>query len=234
MARKPAPVGSDRRQLILEGALDAFAEQGFEGATSKAIGERAQVAPGLIYFYFDTKEDLFRASVEFALERELERLDFERLLRLGDGPEETLTRAMTKLLDALNSPTLANLTRVMAHMMAHKDRRAGPLHECKRHMVGAIELVTRQLQTYLDEQVTAGRLRPVNTEMVARFLIGSAITSVRWARTSEGERRKPAEIARVMITTCLWGLLPSPGAPPASTETAPDPDAALVAPAVER
>jgi AcrR family transcriptional regulator len=35
MARRPAEPGVDRRQQILGAALDVFAEQGYEGATTK-------------------------------------------------------------------------------------------------------------------------------------------------------------------------------------------------------
>lgn len=58
MPLKPALPGADRRQHILEAALPVFAEQGFEAATNKEITERAGVNQGLIYFYFESKQDI--------------------------------------------------------------------------------------------------------------------------------------------------------------------------------
>ena len=43
MSRKQTVPSTDRRQQILDAALEIFAEQGFESATNKAIAERAEV-----------------------------------------------------------------------------------------------------------------------------------------------------------------------------------------------
>ena len=83
MARKPAPPIGDRRQQILEAALDLFAEQGLEGATSKDIAERAEVTHGLIYFYFKSKEELFKSAFEYALQQSLAQLDMDGALEIG-------------------------------------------------------------------------------------------------------------------------------------------------------
>ncbi|MGZ3639196.1 MAG: TetR/AcrR family transcriptional regulator, partial [Ktedonobacterales bacterium] len=64
MARRPALPGVDRREQILEAALDVFAEEGLNGATTKEIAARAGVTHGLIYFYFPSKDDLFNAAFE--------------------------------------------------------------------------------------------------------------------------------------------------------------------------
>ena len=43
MPRKSTSTARDRRQCILEAALDVFAERGFEATTTKEIAERAEV-----------------------------------------------------------------------------------------------------------------------------------------------------------------------------------------------
>src|SRR5258706_3561487 len=54
-----------RRQQIIDGALDIFAEKGFEKATNKDIAEAAGIgSPGLIYHYFKDKADLLRHVLE--------------------------------------------------------------------------------------------------------------------------------------------------------------------------
>jgi TetR/AcrR family transcriptional regulator len=56
----------DARERILRAALEAFAENGFDGATTRDIATRAGVNPGLIKYYFDGKLKLWRAAVERA------------------------------------------------------------------------------------------------------------------------------------------------------------------------
>lgn len=218
MARKPAPPGSDRRQQILEAALDLFAEQGLNGATSKDIAERAEVTHGLIYFYFKTKEELFKAAFEYALERALARLDVAAITQSDDPPEQALTTLLTRVLDALTTPRMRSLSHLMMHTMAHEDWSAGPLHECKLHVRSTIVLVVAAVRGYLDRQVELGRLRSVNTEIVAKFLVGGVVSSVRWAWAEGDGDLTPEETARVITDACVRGLLVAPGESPAPPE----------------
>src|SRR5215831_18093570 len=75
MPRKPATPGVDRRQQILEAALAIFAERGFETATNKDITEQAGVNQGLIYFYFESKADVFFAAFEYHARQVMTQLD---------------------------------------------------------------------------------------------------------------------------------------------------------------
>lgn len=49
---------ADKREAILAAALDLFAERTFEGTPVPLIAERAGVATGTIYRYFESKETL--------------------------------------------------------------------------------------------------------------------------------------------------------------------------------
>lgn len=59
-----SPQSEDRRLQIMEAALPIFAEKGFKGATNRDIAQAAGIAPGLIYWYFKSKEDLFTAILD--------------------------------------------------------------------------------------------------------------------------------------------------------------------------
>jgi len=64
--------GEDTRAKIVEAALTAFGERGFEGASMRDIAERAGVnAPALVY-YFDNKEGVYLACAEHVASRMLE------------------------------------------------------------------------------------------------------------------------------------------------------------------
>src|SRR6202050_4085746 len=49
---------SEKREDILAAALDLFVERGFHGTSVPSVAERARVAAGTIYHYFDSKEAL--------------------------------------------------------------------------------------------------------------------------------------------------------------------------------
>ena len=49
---------------MLEAAIEAFAANGFEGAGTRDIAAAAGVTQGLVTYYFETKEDLWRAAAD--------------------------------------------------------------------------------------------------------------------------------------------------------------------------
>ncbi|HEU4480968.1 MAG TPA: TetR/AcrR family transcriptional regulator [Actinomycetota bacterium] len=54
----------DRREDILQASLHLFAEKGFHGTSMRDIARTADLTEGLIYHYFASKRDLFRAIIE--------------------------------------------------------------------------------------------------------------------------------------------------------------------------
>jgi AcrR family transcriptional regulator len=71
--RVRAPEGP-ARERILAAALEVFAERGFDGARTRDIAERAGANLGLLAYYFDGKESLWRAAVSLAFEELAEEL----------------------------------------------------------------------------------------------------------------------------------------------------------------
>ena len=53
----------DRPQEITEAALHAFAEKGYAATRVEEVAKRAGVSKGLLYLYFKTKEELFKAVI---------------------------------------------------------------------------------------------------------------------------------------------------------------------------
>ncbi|MGH7295167.1 MAG: TetR/AcrR family transcriptional regulator [Polyangiaceae bacterium] len=52
---------SDKAEAILGAALDLFVERGFHGTSVPSVADKAGVAAGTIYHYFDSKEALVNA-----------------------------------------------------------------------------------------------------------------------------------------------------------------------------
>jgi len=72
----------DRPQEITEAALAAFAEKGYAATKVDEVAKRAGVSKGLLYLYFKTKEDLFKAVIRsFVVPR------IDELTAIIDGSE---------------------------------------------------------------------------------------------------------------------------------------------------
>lgn len=86
---------SQKRQRILEGALRAFAKNGFYNTRVSEIANEAGVADGTIYLYFKNKDDLLICLFEDQMEWIISRLRDE--LAAVDGGVVTQLRAFVHL-----------------------------------------------------------------------------------------------------------------------------------------
>lgn len=59
--RRRAPAPTDRRDAILDAALECFVTQGYHGTAVPEVAKRAGIAAGTIYHYFTSKEVLVNA-----------------------------------------------------------------------------------------------------------------------------------------------------------------------------
>jgi len=66
MPKKPdnRAVENSSRDRILEAALNEFAEKGLDGARVDSIAESAKISKQLIYYHFESKENLYVAALE--------------------------------------------------------------------------------------------------------------------------------------------------------------------------
>lgn len=69
-------------------ALDLFAERDFASVTIKDIANACGVNTALIYYYFENKEDLFRATIENAITEALE--NYTNLRKRHDDPVDLI------------------------------------------------------------------------------------------------------------------------------------------------
>src|SRR5712692_8227208 len=64
--RRPGVGGT--RERILAAARSDFGKGGYEGTTIRGIAAQAKVDPALVMHYFDSKDGVFRAAVQFPVD----------------------------------------------------------------------------------------------------------------------------------------------------------------------
>lgn len=90
---KRDPQGTRRR--ILDAATEEFARGGYAGARVEQIANRAETNERMLYYYFGSKEGLFRAVLEQAY---LQLVEAERALRLDDLDPASAMRALIEFI----------------------------------------------------------------------------------------------------------------------------------------
>ena len=58
----------EKKERIINAALDEIAEKGFKKASTNAIVKRAEISKGMLFYYFGSKEELFDFLFEYIIE----------------------------------------------------------------------------------------------------------------------------------------------------------------------
>lgn len=144
--RRPGAGGT--RDEILAAARSHFAEVGYDGATIRGIAAAAKVDPKLVMHYFESKEGVFRAAVDFPIDpAEV----IPGVLEPGlDGLGGRLVRFFLETWESpAGSPLLALIRSVVANESAATLMREFVSREILARVAEALELDQPQLRASL-------------------------------------------------------------------------------------
>ncbi len=156
----------DRRLQIMNAALPLFAEKGFRGTTNRDIARAAGIAPGLIYWYFANKEDLFNAILETFIPFDALVLPLEAMREVP--PEQFFPHFASGLASIFEESRVFDLGRIVISASLHHPAEGRRLNYIFKRIIDP-------LAAYLRAQIEAGRLREADTTLMAQMLISSAV-----------------------------------------------------------
>ena len=132
--------GSDRRNQLLETALEVFSRKGFEGTTTKEVAAAAGVTEAIIFRHFPTKQALYTAVLDHHVESgELQ--DWLTEIRGwmdADNDEEVLRSIASAILRSYRTDTRYERVLLFAALeghelgLAHNRQIVAPIYELLR------------------------------------------------------------------------------------------------------
>jgi AcrR family transcriptional regulator len=168
-----------KRAILVEKALEAFADRGFRGATIKRIAGRAGIAPGSVYTYFKDKDALFRSSLEEGWQAFLASLDE---LSVTERP---FTWTIDRLLDAGFAELARRLPLVRG--IAFDASRGGFLR-------GKIEELCRRVERIFAAARSQGALRPAANPAAWRAMLRVTVSGILFSAAVAPPARAAAEL----------------------------------------
>jgi AcrR family transcriptional regulator len=136
----------ERRDDILDAALEEFAERGLHGASTEAIAKRAGISQPYVFRLFGSKKDLFKASTARCLRETLE--TFQRAAEGKRGRD-----ALDAMGDAYGE-LLVDRTRLRAQMQAYAACDDPDIREVVRNGFGDIVAYVERVSGLPEEEVT--------------------------------------------------------------------------------
>lgn len=92
-------IREEKRRTIMNAALELFAKEGFHSSTISKIAEKANISKGLIYNYFDSKEELLNAILDYGFKQMFSNLDIHHRNIITDEEFEHYIHSMFSVLD---------------------------------------------------------------------------------------------------------------------------------------
>jgi TetR/AcrR family fatty acid metabolism transcriptional regulator len=134
-------VPEDKRQLILDAAVRVFARKGYHTSRVGDIAEEAGVAHGLLYHYFDSKDELLETIFRNTWTLMLETIN--GVEQLDDPARETLRKVAAIVLRAWRDAP--DVVRVLVREVTRSPHLQQEISETEQAF-GALERVIRKGQ----------------------------------------------------------------------------------------
>ena len=170
MARTPKVV-EDRKEQILDAAMRVFAQKGFTRATNKDIAREAGITPGLIYYYFESKEAVFKEIVEQRSPLSLIGTFSEEMLALP--PEQFLRYFIGRVLTIIEDEQFIGIIRVVLPEVVHEVDDAGS--QIARTARDVFQRIVTFLRTYLEAKMASRELEHGDAQAASQLLFSSTI-----------------------------------------------------------
>ncbi len=158
----------EKRSRILETAIRVFAQKGVNNTKIADIAQAAGIGKGTVYEYYHSKEEIINASLRHFM-GSMSAVIGRRLLHLRDPLDKLLAyfAAWGEIVDS----EFIGYIEVVLDFWAEGIRR-----EKTAMTINLAEMYAEYRATVeglLDECVSAGRIRPVDTRITASILLGT-------------------------------------------------------------
>jgi len=190
-------VKEEVRTHIVGVARRIFTRYGFRKATMEEIASASSMGKSSIYYYFKSKEEIFRVVVEFEATMLKERLN--RIINRNDSPPERLkayilfrlhhVRTLENFYAALNEETLSHM---------------GFILEIRRNFeVEERELVSKILEDGMEQGVFQLSSSKIGAIAISTMMKGLELPLL----LSEAHKTDREELMEDLIRVLLYGIL---------------------------
>jgi AcrR family transcriptional regulator len=197
-------LNNQRREQILNAAVDIFAGKGYTAATVLEIARKAGLAPGTIYLYFPSKRELFIKVIENLVVIPL----ISQFAGLSDDNfRDIMQNVLRNRLEFFRSGLFSRMMLLMSEIQRDPELK-------KSFYQTLIQPLFHRMSEVLGTQVENGTFRSINPEIIPR-LIGSMMIGLAIMQNIEGETSPFNEMSVEAMTTevmnfVMWGVMNSP------------------------
>ena len=175
-----------RPEEILEAAIEEFAVRGYAQTRLEDVASRAGISKGLVYVYFHTKEELFKAGIRTLLVPRVEAL--RRQLESSDETSEALIRGpVLSLMKQVVGSRLGYVVRLMvAEGAKHPDLTAFYHEQMISRTMGLLRWI-------IARGVERGEFKPNPVMDFPQLFVAPVLVSLLWKMLIDRHQHLDAE-----------------------------------------
>ena len=158
-------MSTDKKDHIIDAAIQLFAEQGFEGTSIRDLAAKAEVNIAMVNYYFGSKDKLFEAIIE------------QRSGYLKEKLEEILLNNSISDVQKMDQVIEHFVSRILSnyhyHRLIHQElmlqQREGTHTRIAEHFTKNADII----KTIIDQGIKKKSFRKVDAELTIASLIGT-------------------------------------------------------------
>ncbi|OBA77729.1 TetR family transcriptional regulator [Mycobacterium sp. 1164966.3] len=196
---------SQRREQIMTAAKEVFGRKGFHATTIADIAKQAGLAYGSVYWYFDSKEELFHALMaveELALRARVATVlnDLNGLPHRGEASLRALLKASVQATFEFFEADKATVKLLFRDAYALGDR-------FEKHLGGIYERFIDDIETIIVAAQQRGEMVDAPPRMAA-YTLAALVGQLAHRRLSTDDDVTAGQVADFVVALVLDGLRP--------------------------
>ena len=163
----------ERPQEITAAAFAAFAENGYAATRVEEVAKRAGVSKGLMYLYFKTKEELFKAVIKSVVIRRVDAL-IASIEETELSSEEFLRGPMLKFMQRIPGSPVSVVIRLLLS--------EGPRHPdlVDYYWENVVNKGLTAITHFVERGIERGEFRPSAVNELPQLFLAPVMLSIIW------------------------------------------------------
>lgn len=155
----------DKKEHIINAAIELFAEKGFEGTSIRDLAAKADVNIAMVNYYFGSKDKLFEAIVEHKASYMRERL------------EEITTDKSKSDIEKIDAVIETYVERILSqrhyHRIIHQEIMLKQREEVHNNIIGIFSKNTEIIKNIIEHGIRKKVFRKVDPELTFASILGT-------------------------------------------------------------
>ncbi len=156
---------TDKKEHIINAAIELFAEKGFEGSSIRDLAKRAGVNVAMVNYYFGSKENLFQSMVEF-------KAGFMRG-KLDEIVSDNSLSEIEKIDSIIESYVSRLLSQPYFHRVIHQELLMSNKETLHKSIINIFAKNTNTIKSIIEKGIRKKVFKKVDPELTMATLIGT-------------------------------------------------------------